>query len=746
MPDQDPGALEFLVSYRFPHLIALPYRRMRVCPDPLRQVPHMERTWEMLLRYLFLVALAEYGSCPTRSEEVDRSLVGSLPRLVHGRLLRCLRTLVQFLQEQGHDFLMPEIHGNLFRGRCTAAADFNELLELRNLGHHLRKEALTSRDGARRLLQATTPHLSSLLARFESLADYPLVATTAAPGASGRIGVQKCMGAERIFPYLAVEADLAVDRVLLLDRELTEYLDLDPLLRFLDPYEEESPDLYLLESLDKGRVAWWSIASGHLLSEKTPRDPAAAACHGLVQGPGSANSRAPLSVAPWCRPLLASGCEPRTEAQVEGYEYLAELRSGGSCEVFLARHRPTGEVRALKVLRPDLAADGALRGSFENSARRARGLDHPRILQVLEEGHWQGRPYLAMPYLPGGDLRERILGHGPLEPVEAADLVLQILDGLEEMHRRGLVHRDLKPANILFDEAGGPQIADLGLAELTTHQEETGRNTVQGTVGYAPPEQARGAPADPRQDLYAVGALLAALASGADPPDPTIIPRPLRPLVDWCMQIEPQRRPDCVASLREALLTFRRTSGRESGLPRPSPGASDLPLVPAQQGQRVMAWLIDTLPIYGIWALIPCRGPYFGWLDFHWFRVLLPSSYLLVAGWHALLDARGRRLPGRRMMGVRLVRADGRPPDPLRVLLRFILANPFPGLVFLSYTGVLESFLPTFLAPVVLGLAALSFFVPLLNLLVMQATGGRTLHDLCTGTMVIQEAPGDLHG
>ena len=59
---------------------------------------------------------------------------------------------------------------------------------------------------------------------------------------------------------------------------------------------------------------------------------------------------------------------------------------------------------------------------------------------------------------------------------------------------------------------------------------------------------------------------------------------------------------------------------------------------------------------------------------------------------------------------------------------------------------MLESFLPTFLAPVVLGLAALSFFVPLLNLLVMQATGGRTLHDLCTGTMVIQEAPGDLHG
>lgn len=746
MSDQDPGALDFCVAHRFPHLIALPYRRMRVCPDPLCQVPHMERTWEMLLRNLFLVALAEYGSCPTRSEEVDRSLAGSLPRLVHGRLLRCLRTLVEFLQQQDHDFLMPGILGNLFRSRCTAAADFNELLELRNLSHHLRKEAMTSRDGARRLLQATTPHLLNLLARFEGLADFPLVATSAIPGTSGRVGVQRCMGSEGIFAYLVAEADLPVDKVLLLDRELRRSLDMDPLLRFLDPHGGESPNLYLLESLERGRVTWWSIAGGHLVQGRASADPDAAACHALVHGPISPRPRAPLRVATWCRPLLASGREPRTEAQGEAYEYLGELRSGGFCEVFLARHRPTGQVRALKVLRPDLAADPALRASFENSARQAMVLEHPGILQVLEEGHWNGRPYLAMPYLPGGDLRERIFGQGPLEPGTAVDLVLQILDGLEEMHRRGLVHRDLKPANILFDEAGLPRIADLGLAELAGIREGTELSTVQGTAGYASPEQIRGAPADPRQDLYAVGALLAALVSGADPPNQAAIPRPLRPLVDWCTQAEPQRRPDSVASLREALQTFRRTSGRESGLPRPSSGASTLLFSPAQQGQRVMAWLIDTLPAYGIWALIPCRGPYFGWLDFDWFRALLMSSYVLLCGGHALLDSRGRRLIGRRLMGIRLVRADGRPADPLQVLVRFILANPFPGLIFLVFTGVMERCLPASVAPLLLGLAALFFFVPMLNLLVMRATGGQALHDLITGTKVLREEPEDLHG
>src|SRR5262249_53745553 len=152
-------------------------------------------------------------------------------------------------------------------------------------------------------------------------------------------------------------------------------------------------------------------------------------------------------------------------------------------------------------------------------------LDHPNLITIYEVGEWAGAavgapvPFLAMEFLSGGSLEERLAGqHQP--PHQAAALIATLARALHAVHQRGIIHRDLKPANILLDHAGQPRITDFGLAKrMTGDSGLTHTGAILGTPAYMPPEQAAGQAhaLGPSADLYALGAILYQLLTGQPP-------------------------------------------------------------------------------------------------------------------------------------------------------------------------------------------------------------------------------------
>ncbi|MEY9877017.1 serine/threonine protein kinase [Streptacidiphilus sp. MAP12-33] len=205
------------------------------------------------------------------------------------------------------------------------------------------------------------------------------------------------------------------------------------------------------------------------------------------------------------------------------------LGSGGMAEVYRARDLRLDRAVAVKVLRPELAADPVQRVRFGREARAAASLNHPGIVAVFDSGEGAGPqldlPYLVMEYLPGRTLAQLVTETGPLPPRQALRVVAEILDALDHAHRHGMVHRDVKPANVMVveDAAETVKLMDFGIARslgrgaAAAEQALTAAGMVIGTADYLSPEQARGEAADARSDLYAVGCLLHELLTGVLP-------------------------------------------------------------------------------------------------------------------------------------------------------------------------------------------------------------------------------------
>ena len=211
----------------------------------------------------------------------------------------------------------------------------------------------------------------------------------------------------------------------------------------------------------------------------------------------------------------SSGAAPT----VPGYTIGRLLGRGGMGEVWLAEHATLHRTLALKVLRPELARDPAFVERFLREARAAARINHINVVMVHDAGQIEGCLYLAMEYMPGGDLRTCITSGRGLPLAQAIDLCLGAAEGLQALHDAGLIHRDLKPENILLDAAGRPKIADFGLARATQGDDRmTATGQAMGTPAYMSPEQAQGvADVDERSDVYALGATFFALLSGRPP-------------------------------------------------------------------------------------------------------------------------------------------------------------------------------------------------------------------------------------
>jgi len=190
--------------------------------------------------------------------------------------------------------------------------------------------------------------------------------------------------------------------------------------------------------------------------------------------------------------------------------------------VFLAYDRTLGRDVAIKVLTRDAPSEEALE-RFAQEARAAGALEHPNVVAVHDVGVHEGTPFIVSELLRGRTLRAR-LASGPLPPREAVGLALQLAQGLAATHEHGILHRDLKPENLFLLDDGRLKILDFGLAKLlafapgeTAPPLTTVSGAIVGTVPYMSPEQVRGHPADARSDVFAFGAILHEMLSGARP-------------------------------------------------------------------------------------------------------------------------------------------------------------------------------------------------------------------------------------
>src|SRR5271167_4864782 len=195
------------------------------------------------------------------------------------------------------------------------------------------------------------------------------------------------------------------------------------------------------------------------------------------------------------------------------YDILGEAGHGSMGNVYKARDRETGEIVALKLLKPEIASDQAMMDRFKNESLFARKITHKNVCRVHEFNRLGGIAYTSMEFVEGDSLRSVLNRFGGLPVRKALDLAQQICSGLQEAHAQGIVHRDLKPENVMIDAQGNVKIMDFGIARsMEAGTRLTG--SMVGTPAYMAPEQVAGKAVDYRTDIYSLGLILYEMFTG----------------------------------------------------------------------------------------------------------------------------------------------------------------------------------------------------------------------------------------
>ena len=213
-----------------------------------------------------------------------------------------------------------------------------------------------------------------------------------------------------------------------------------------------------------------------------------------------------------------------TDSRIAGYWLEEQIGQGGMAVVYRARDERLHRLVALKVLAPALAGDGESRQRFIRESRAAAAVDDPHIIPVFEAGETAaGALFIAMRFVPGGDVSSLVRRTGPLTASRAAAIVSPVASALDAAHAAGLVHRDVKPANMLLDtRPGRPDhvyLSDFGLSKGTvpTSTGLTGTGHFMGTLDYISPERIEGHQADGRTDQYALACSAFEMLTGGPP-------------------------------------------------------------------------------------------------------------------------------------------------------------------------------------------------------------------------------------
>ena len=216
--------------------------------------------------------------------------------------------------------------------------------------------------------------------------------------------------------------------------------------------------------------------------------------------------------------VSSSGSRGPEEGGTFGPFRLAELLGEGAmARVFRARRSGDDAEVALKVLKTDLAADDTYRRRFVHEARAASGVRNAHLVPILDAGEADGHPYLAVAYVAGRTLADRLRADGPLPRDEIVRLAVELASGLDALHAADLVHRDVKSSNVLIAADGTALLTDFGLARGPGYTALTRPGQVVGTLHYLAPELIRGEAATPASDLYALGCTVYECVAGRTP-------------------------------------------------------------------------------------------------------------------------------------------------------------------------------------------------------------------------------------
>ncbi|MFZ5858018.1 MAG: serine/threonine protein kinase [Chloroflexota bacterium] len=222
------------------------------------------------------------------------------------------------------------------------------------------------------------------------------------------------------------------------------------------------------------------------------------------------------------------------------YHILEQLGEGGMAIVYKAYDTRLERDVAVKVIRTEkltIETMGKTLKRFEREAKALAKLTHPNIVSITDYGERDEKPYLVMPYLPGGTLKQKLGKPIPWE--ESVRLLIPISRALHYAHQQGIIHRDVKPSNILITQSGEPMLTDFGIAKILLDNEETadltGTGMGVGTPEYMSPEQFQGKGVDARTDVYSIGVVLYEMVTGrkpyqADTPAAVLIKQVTEPL------------------------------------------------------------------------------------------------------------------------------------------------------------------------------------------------------------------------
>ena len=199
------------------------------------------------------------------------------------------------------------------------------------------------------------------------------------------------------------------------------------------------------------------------------------------------------------------------------YEIIEELGTGGMGRVYRAHDTKLNEEVALKLIKPEIAAEKRVIERFRNELKTARKITHKNVCR-MHDFHEEGKTlYLTMEYVRGEDLKSLIHRTKTLSVGTALSIARQVAEGLAEAHKLDIVHRDLKPGNIMIDKEGQAKIMDFGISRSLAGGGTTAEGAIIGTPEYMSPEQVEGKEADPRSDIYALGIIIFEMVTGRQP-------------------------------------------------------------------------------------------------------------------------------------------------------------------------------------------------------------------------------------
>jgi hypothetical protein len=476
-----------------------------------------------------------------------------------------------------------------------------------------------------------------------------------------------------------------------------------------------------------------------------------AATRPLADEPGSeTQTRTFLPAKP--DPADASAAEgPRppepTPQTIGGYRLLRLLGAGGMGTVYEAEVPDSTHRVAVKLLSSRLAASPTSVERFKQEGRLASQLTHPRCVFVLAADTDAGRPYIVMELMPGATLKDLVEQRGPLPEIEAVTRILDVIDGLTEAHRLGMIHRDIKPSNCFLTADNRVKVGDFGLSKSLVggrNHHLTQSGAFLGTVLFASPEQIRGEPLDYGSDVYSVCATLYYLLCGQAPfqhDNATVvlakaISEDAPPIRQFCPTVSAEleavlarglerdrtRRWQSLDELRDALVALL-PSRQLPARPRALIGAYVLDHI-------ALGFLTVPLELLSLWVLGRTED-HVDIFEFSWFTILLLIAYFGIG------EGVFGTTPGKWLIGLRVSRlGQTGPPGLLRAILRTVV---FHSLVF----GVI--WLPELLiawfgatAGGVLGGAAAILSGAGLLVQLRRRWGFRGLHDFVTGCHVTQ--------